>query len=161
MRGGQKEPLYRRVNTRTHGVHHGGGEARWARNSKVEGRVSMHAGQRNGLDYTPLYRFLLSKVGQNWDAVHSEAVARLDWAEPIYHLVALRDDDAQDFVRVDESSYWSGLRVNELNVLEKVAPALTLDDMVPSCACCTHTFNGERFKQVFDPQTAKTTHGCG
>lgn len=150
MRGGQKEPLYRRVNTRTHGVHHGGGEARWARNTKAERRASMHAGQRNGLDYTPLYRFLLSKVGQDWDAVHSEAVARLDGAEPIFHMVALREDDEQDYIRSGESSYWSGLRVNALNVLEKVAPDLTVDDMVPFCACCTHTFNGARFTRAFE-----------
>ena len=153
MRGGQEEPLYRRVNTRTHGVHHGGGEARWARNTKAEIRTSMHAGQRNGLDYTPLYRFLLSKVGQDWDAVHSEAVARLDRRDPIFHMVALHEDDEQDYVRSGESSYWSGLRVNALNVLEKVAPDLTVDDMVPSCACCTHTFNGVRFTQAFAPRS--------
>lgn len=153
MRGGQKEPLYRRVNTRTHGVHHGGGEARWARNAKAEGRISMHAGQRNGLDYTPLYRFLLSKVGQDWDAVHSEAVARLDRPEPIFHIVALHEDEEQDFVRGGASSYWSGLRVNPLNVLEKVAPDLTVTDMVPFCPCCTHTFNGERFTRAFEPRS--------
>ncbi|GLS86582.1 hypothetical protein GCM10010873_15560 [Cypionkella aquatica] len=154
MRGGQKEPLYRRVNTRTHGVHHGGGEARWARNTKAAAsdeslRGSMHAGQKHGLDYTPLYRFLISKLGQDWDAVRAEAVARLDRAEPIYHLVARSEAEERDVVRLGESSYWSGLRISDANVLEKVAPDLGLDDMVPSCACCTHTFNGARFTQVF------------
>ena len=154
---GQKEPLYRRVNTRTHGVRHGaqGGEARWNRNTKEAKaseatRGSMHPGHRHGLDYTPLYRFLISKVGQDWDVVYSEAVARLDRPEPIFQMVALREDDEQDYVRIGESSYWSGLRVNGLNVLEKVAPDLSVDDMVPFCACCTHTFNGERFTRRFE-----------
>lgn len=75
---GRKEPLYRKVNTRTRGVHHyKGGRARWERGTKVaqqnEGeRGSMHQGVQNGLDYTPLFRFLLSKVGENWNDVHSE-----------------------------------------------------------------------------------------
>ncbi|OYU38219.1 MAG: hypothetical protein CFE33_16740 [Pseudorhodobacter sp. PARRP1] len=152
---GQKEPLYRRVNTRTHGVHHGGGEARWARNTKATKtseavRGSMHPGHRHGLDYTPLYRFLLSKVGQDWDAVHAEAVARLDRPDPIFEMVALRKEDEQDYIRCGESSYFSGLRVNAANQLEKVAPDLTVDDMMPFCACCTHTFNGERFTRRFE-----------
>ena len=101
MRGGQKEPLYRKVNTRTHQVvKHGwrGGEARWERNTKATKtseatRGSMHPGLRHGLDYTPLYRFLLSKVGQDWDAVYSEAVARLDRPAPISEMVALHEDE--------------------------------------------------------------------
>jgi hypothetical protein len=67
---GRKEPLYRKVNTRTRGVHHHkGGRARWERGTKAATqneaqRGSMHAGGQNGLDYTPLFRFLLSKVGE-------------------------------------------------------------------------------------------------
>jgi hypothetical protein len=66
---GRKEPLYRKVNTRTRGVHHHkGGRARWERGTKAATqneaqRGSMHAGGQNGLDYTPLFRFLLSIVG--------------------------------------------------------------------------------------------------
>lgn len=161
MRGGQKQPLYRKVNTRTHHVKHAwvnSGRARWDRNTKAAAqdetlRGSMHPGGRNGLDYTPLYRFLLSKVGQAWDVVHSEAVARLDRADPIFRMVALREDQERDFFRSGESSYWSGLRVNAAHVLEKVAPDLGLDDMVPFCTCCTHTFNGERFTRAFEPQS--------
>ena len=59
----------------------------------------MHPGRQNGLDYTPLFRFLLSKVGQDWDAVHSEAVARLDRQEPIYWMVALKEADKRSIFR--------------------------------------------------------------
>lgn len=149
---GQKEPLYRRVNTRTRGVRHGGGEARWDRHSKAGMAASMHAGQRNGLDYTPLFRFLLSKVGQDWDHVRSEAVARLDGVEPIYWMVARSELDERPCVVMGETSFWSGLKVDELNRLVKVAPDLTLEDMVPGCACCTHTLNGVRFTRRFEPR---------
>lgn len=79
----RKEPLYRNVNTRTHGVKHGGGEFKWTRNSKLSrsessSRSPMHSKTLHGLDYTPLFKFLLSRVGQFWDFVHSEAVQRLD-----------------------------------------------------------------------------------
>jgi hypothetical protein len=151
---GRPEPLYRRVNTRARGVQHGGGEARWARNTKAaldEGmRGSMHAGQRNGLDYTPLFRFLLSRVGQDWDVVRSEALSRLDGPEPLYWIVARGEAEERAFVRVGENSYWSGLKVDAANRLALVAPDLSVDDMVPGCGCCTHTLNGERFKRGFE-----------
>lgn len=67
------KPLYRKVNTRARGVRHrSGGEYRHERNSKRErrnedaevSRGSMHGRQQRGLDYTPLFKFLLSKVGK-------------------------------------------------------------------------------------------------
>lgn len=69
----QKPPLYRSVNTRTHGVKHGlGGDYRNERNKKAVkasdvNRSSMRSHHRHGRDYTPLFRFLLSKVGGNWN----------------------------------------------------------------------------------------------
>jgi hypothetical protein len=150
--------LYRKVNTRTHHVRHASdaGEARWERNTKAglqdeRMRRSMHPGQRHGLDYTPLFRFLLSRVGQDWTAVRSEAAARLDSEEPIFWLVAQGPEEERDVVRIGYSSFWSGLKVDEANRLARVAPGLSLDDMVPYCACCTHTLNGERFTRGFDP----------
>lgn len=157
MRPQQKKPLYRKVNTRTHGVVHGAartGKASWERNTKKaksnEAQTgSMHGKQRQGLDYTPLFRFLLSKVGQDWDAVHSEAVSRLDKADPIFWLVALNRADGQPYVRTGESSYFSGLFVDEDNRLSLVDPDLTVDQMTPSCPCCTHTLNGKRFTRSY------------
>lgn len=155
---GAKEPLYRKVNTLARLVrHHSGGEARWDRNTKAteaaiaEGVTSAGMGGkvRRGLDYTPLYRFLLSKVGQDWDAVYSEAVARLDRPDPIFRMVARLPEDRQPVVWLGESSRFSGLYVDDDNRLQKVAPDLTADDLEPLCRCCTHTFNGQRLTRPY------------
>ncbi len=83
MKKFEKKPLYRRVNTRTHGVSHAyGGDYRDSRGKDTA--LGMRKGVRRGLDYTPLFKFLLSKVGHEWDSVFSEAVSRLDKTEPIY-----------------------------------------------------------------------------
>ena len=157
MRQREREPLYRKVNTRTRGVVHGGGEYRWARHSKASSqaaengsmRGSMHANRRNGLDYTPLFRFLLSRVGRDWDKAYKEAAARLDRTEPIFWLVARNEDEKEPSVRVDESSYFSGLFIDADNKLALVNPQLKNEDLIPACACCTHTFNGVRFVRKF------------
>jgi hypothetical protein len=149
----KKDPLYRRVNTRTHGVHHGdGGEYKWSRNARKEDRTNrgaMHAGKRRGLDYTPLFRFLLSREGEDWSNVYGEAVSRLDRPDPIFWLVARAEHERAPFVRIGESSYYSGLYVGADNRLRRVDPDLAVDAMEPSCACCTHTFNGVPFTRRF------------
>ena len=152
---GTKQPLYRKVNTRTLGVwHHKGGRARWERNTKAARqseavRGSMHSGQHNGLDYTPLFRFLLSKVGENWDEVHSEAVKRLDKQEPIFWMVARNEAEEHRYIVCGESSYFSGLRIDENNRLALVDPDLKNEDLEPTCPCCTHMFNGKPFVKKF------------
>ena len=151
----QKRPLFRKVNTTAHGVRHRfGGEFSADRNSaavrKLEGtHLSMHGKVRRGLDYTPLFRFLLSKVGSDWNEVHAEAVSRLDRPEPIFWLVALHARDEQEVVRTGEASYFSGLRIDENGLLQIVNPALGPESLAPQCKCCTHTFNGVRFTQPF------------
>ncbi len=155
MERGQKKPLYRKVNTRTHGVRHGnGGKAKWDRRTKPENNRdylggSMHSTHQHGLDYTPLFRFLISRVGKPWEATHSEAVARLDTPDPIFWLVARHEDDERPFVRAGQSSYFSGLRVDADGVLVKVDPDVDETSIAPFCSCCTHTFNGTRFTQKF------------
>jgi hypothetical protein len=147
--GARKEPLYRKVNTQTHGVHHGtGGDYRTERNGAAlseAGRSSMHGKQKRGLDYTPLFRFLLSKVGAEWDGVYREAVARLDRPDPIFWLVARHEAERREIVRLGESSYFTGLYVDDDGILRIVNPDLRAEDQVPSCSCCTHTLNGVRF----------------
>jgi len=69
----------------------------------------MGATVRRGLDYTPLYRFLLSKVGADWDDVHSEAVSRLDEEYPIFFVVALREDERTPYFYGGETACFSGL----------------------------------------------------
>lgn len=143
----QKEPLYRRVNTRTRGVRHGGGEYRWTRHLRAEKArpQSMHGKERQGLDYTPLFRFLLSRVGSDWTTTHSEAVSRLDTPDPIFWLVAIHEADRKNIVRVGESSYYSGLYVDADNTLRVVDADIRIEELQPHCTCCTHTFNGKPF----------------
>lgn len=148
-----REQLYRRVNTTAHGVHHGhGGDYTSSRDTGDRfDRGAMRGKTRRGLDYTPLFKFLLSRVGDDWDEVHKAAVCRLDREEPIYWLVARSMLDRTPRVRVGESSYYSGLYVDENNRLAIVDPSLRAEDMTPSCACCTHTFNGVTFTRKYEP----------
>lgn len=154
----KKKPLFRKVNTVARGVHHNfGGDYRHQRNTKREKSSqatsgSMHGRKKRGLDYTPLFKFLLSKVGQDWDEVLSEAVSRLDQAEPIFWLVALTEDQKQDVVRLGESTYFSGLYVDDTNRLQMVNPDLGPETMEPACPCCTHTFNDVPFLKKYNPK---------
>lgn len=146
----EKSKLYRKVNTKTYNVHHYyGGDFKNSRNSKRETleniRGSMFGKKERGLDYTPLYRFLLSKIGGVWNEIYSEAKSRLDKPEPIFHMVALNYDDKEDFICVGESSYFSGLYVNNDGILQMSNPNLKAFNMKPFCSCCTHTFNGKLF----------------
>ncbi len=161
----EKEPLYRKVNTRTRGVRHGGGEYKWLRHRKEEsvaGRGSTRAGKRNGRDYTPLFKFLISGVGRDWDEVYGEAVRRLDSPEPIFWLVARNEAEKAAVVRATENTCFSGLFIDENNRLAVVDPDLRVENMVPSCACCTHSFNGtpfiRKFGSVLDSNCPLTVH---
>lgn len=147
----EKKKLYRTVNTVTHNVNHCyGGEYRWERKKQKLIEVdspflqSMRGKKRRGLDYTPLFRFLLSKVGEEWDLVYSEAIKRLDKPDPIFWIVALHSEDKRDFVRCGESSYYNGLYVDVDGILKKVSAELSSTDIPISCNCCTYTFNGIR-----------------
>ena len=160
--GDKKKPLFRKVNTRTHGVRHGctrlAGRDRNSKAAQVNPpmQAGMRQGLQHGLDYTPLFRFLVSRVGQVWDTVFSEAVGRLDQQEPIWHIVARSDLEMQPMVRVGESSYFSGLYVDDDGVLAKVAPTLEAQSLQPFCVCCTHTFNGEAFGLPFEDPSMST-----
>lgn len=152
MKPRRKALLYRKVNTRTHLVRHRnhrtGDHYRYYRRTTLPDqpeREKMKQGVRRGLDYTPLFRFLLSKVGESWDDVHSEAVSRLDREEPIFWLVAEDREEGKAVVRMGENSYYSGLYVDDDKILRIVAPEITADSLEPTCDCCTHTLNGERF----------------
>lgn len=145
-----KKPLYRKVNTKAKGVRHDfGGDYKYSRGAKRDTletvKGSMHGKRERGLDYTPLFKFLLSKVGADWNEVFNEAKSRLDKIEPIYWLVALREEDRQEYVRVGESTYFSGMYVDDEGKLQLVNPALLARDMKPFCECCTHTLNGKVF----------------
>ncbi|WLH33563.1 hypothetical protein PSH79_16655 [Pseudomonas sp. FP2196] len=152
-----KKPLYRKENTRTWGVRRNASVAHYRdqRNTKTESRSeasrgSMHAGKRYGMDYTPLFRFLLSRVGGDWDEIFSEAVSRLDRPDPVFWMVAIHEDDREEIVRLGESSYFNGLYIDEQKRLQIVNPRLNAEDMAPRCHCCTHTFNGVVFGKPAD-----------
>jgi hypothetical protein len=152
----QQTPLYRRVNTTAHSLHRQslGDSFANERNTKQVLRSeashrSMSAKKQRGLDYTPLFRFLLSKAGSEWNAVHAEAVRRLDRPDPIFWLVALQEHERKDYVLVGDSSYYSGLYVDGAGLLQVVNPSLSPSSFIPLCKCCTHTFNGVRFTRPF------------
>jgi hypothetical protein len=145
-----KKPLYRKVNTRARGVHHQfGDDYRNKRKSENSDMVGMAKGVQRGLDYTPLFKFLLSKVGKTWDLIHSEAVSRLDKEDPIFWMVSLDFDSADDVIRVGESSYFSGLYVNEKGILQILDPNIGPETLEPLCGCCTHTLNGKPFSKKY------------
>lgn len=152
----QKKPLYRKANRTARGARHSGkgGEYKWSRNAKADNQDALRQGSmrsnlRHGLDYSPLFKFLLSRVGQDWDETYREAVARLDQPDPIFWMVARSESEERPRVRVGENAYFSGLYIDADNRLARVDPDLSLDDLEPSCACCTHTFNGEKFTRAF------------
>jgi hypothetical protein len=92
-------------------------------------------------DYTPLFKFLLAKVGQLWDDVYSEAKSRLDREAPIFWLAALYPKNRKDIVRCGESSYYSGLFVDDDGFLQVVNPSAELTVRVAPFE--TLSFNGE------------------
>lgn len=148
MSANNKKLLYRKVNTKARCVHHlHGGDFKSSR--KKESALGMRKGIQRGLDYTPLFRFLLSKVGCDWNDVHSEAVSRLDKEEPVFWLVAMDFESANDIVRIGESSYFSGLYVDEDGILQVANLDIDENTLEPLCKCCTHTFNGLRFTKKF------------
>ena len=122
------------------------------KNKETKGsRQSMHGNQKRGLDYTPLFKFLLSKVGKKWDEVYSEAVSRLDKPEPIFWMVALHEHEKQSCVLIGQSSYYSVLYIDEQGCLQIVDPEMWPSSFAPSCKCCTHTFNGVSFTKPYVP----------
>ena len=146
----KKKPLYRKDNTKARNhINRSTEHARYDRNTKEGLKRSMRPAKGNtkiGRDYTPLFMFLLSKVGQKWDDIYSEAVSRLDVSDPIWYIVCRDDEDKSvDVVRINESSYYSKLYIDEDGVLKKVNPDLTNEMLYPSCWCCTHTFNGKPY----------------
>lgn len=112
----------------------------------------MRQGLQRGLDYTPLFKFLLSKVGSSWDEIHSEAVSRLDKEDPIFWLVARDYASAKEVVRVGENSYFNGLYIDDNGTLCVVNPELSEESLAPQCKCCTHTFNGIEFTRKYGEQ---------
>lgn len=148
-----KEPLFRKekkTGLSQHGHIAKGKETRWARHSKATKKEAeaeaLHKSIRRGkygYDYTPLYHFLLSKVGERWDDVYSEAIRRLDKTDPIFYMVVLHpESNEQPSRRLGESAYFSTLTVDAEGILVKLDPTYEMAEVF--CQCCTHTWNGKR-----------------
>jgi hypothetical protein len=140
------KPLYRTINTRTHHVRHNSGQdSKHDRNTKNGMGKSMKRDTNRGLDFTPLYIFLISKIGKNYDDVYSEALSRIPKSEKevIDHLFEDGQDKHFPYVRCGEHSYFSRLTVDKNGLIQKFYPDLTINDIYPSCDCHTHTFDGK------------------
>jgi hypothetical protein len=157
---GEKEPLYRKVNTTARAVvHFVGGDAKDDRNTKKGTSEKMSKNKQRGLDYTPLFRFLISKVGQDFDTVFSEAVSRLDKEEPIWYIVV--DPNEQEILLGKRTrgyvacgngtSFYSQLYVDDRGLLQLVDPSIRAEDFAQTCSCCTYTFNGKQITKKYDP----------
>lgn len=141
------KPLYRRVADARNSHRPKGQEARYDRNTKKGIQRSMKK-RELGFDHTPLYKFLLSKVGQDWDAVYSEAVSRLIERDRISDLVC--NSNKRALVRCGESAMYSGLFIDDNNLLQRVNPSISNEMLYPTCHCCTHTFNGTVLVKTYD-----------
>jgi hypothetical protein len=156
-----KKLLYRKVNTTAFNVHHLYGlPARDDRNTKEGISRRMVQGKRRGLDYTPLYKYLLSKVGKLWEDVSKDALKRLDNSEALWHIVAKPNEWPKRVCRSDENSYCSGLFIDEAGLLQIVDPTINIDDLYPHCKCCTHTFNGIPYTNKYDPEKDPRRNGA-
>lgn len=154
-----KKMLYRKENTTARGNHKKSNlHARYDRHTKNGLKKSMvsHSqsqfGYKSAKDYSPLYKFLISKVGKKWNDVYSEAKSRLDVEEPIWYMVAEHEKDRTEYgtVRLGESTYFSQLYIDEEGILRISRPEVTNETLYPSCPCCTHTFNGKNFTNKYD-----------
>lgn len=143
------KPLYRKENkvslSNKYNVFKGS-EYRYDRNTKAflnddRNHKPMSSG-KHGYDYTPLFKFLLSKVGSDWDQTYSEAKARLNDTEPIFWMVALHETERREIVRLGESTYYSGLFVDGNGKLATVNPNTQMSNLPNPHPGETLTFNG-------------------
>ncbi len=108
-------------------------------------------GAQPGWDYTPLFKYLLSKVGQPWDDVYKDIKPKLNSTDPIYWMISTNKDVTTllGYIRVGESTYYSSLYVDDKGLLQYVDKSINENTLEPFCKCCTHTFNGKRFTKKY------------
>ena len=147
MKKDKKEPLFRKENKSSLYTHYyvkKCGDFRHERHTKkMKNFEGNHQSMKSGkfdYDYTPLFRFLQSKVGKKWDDVYSEAVSRLNDTKPIFWLVKLYESNSFGSVRLGQNSCWHTLTVNEDGILVYIDKTATI---TPSCECCTHSLDGK------------------
>ena len=151
----KKKPLYRKENKTCinwQGNHRRDDDFKHERHTKkfkkFDGnKMSMKGKRKKGYDYTPLYRFLHSKVGQDWNEIYSEAKSRLDKTDPIFYIVEKPNtpytrlaSSPKDIARVGEGTYWHTMYIDENKTLQFKNKEATIK---ASCNCCTHTLDGK------------------
>lgn len=148
------KPLYRKVrNNESYNKQHNGTDYKHTRNTKKQildedGSYCLKQNETmskqrssNGYDYTPLYKFLHSKEGKDWDSVYSEAKLRLDSDEAIWHIVETESDLIPHSIsRTGESQYYHSMYIDNENKLRFIDKSETI---TPTCKCCTWTLNGK------------------
>lgn len=143
------KPLYRKENKVSLSNKYNvstGSEYRYQRHSKAflnddRNHKSMTSG-KYGYDYTPLFKFLLSKVGSDWDKIYAEAKARLNDPEPIFWMVALQESERRSIVRLGDSTYYSRLFVDDDGILAIVNPNISSTELPDPHPGETISFNG-------------------
>ena len=136
----EKKPLYRKVNKRTHNgwawYYYPKYRYRFDRHKEVDTQiermpVKKHSIFRTGYDYTPLFRFLHSHVGDVWTDIFRECQARLNDMKPLTRMVVnvnerglvvdnYPDRELPKYCIESEDGYWSTLYVDEEGVLQFV-----------------------------------------
>jgi len=162
MKQDRKKPLFRKENKSSLSTHYyviKGGDFRHERHTKemknFQGnKKNMNPKNNLGYDYTPLYRFLQSKVGKPWNDVHAEAVSRLNGKEgeknifylvyPDLTIVHPLHGKVPPIVRLGEGSMYHSLTVDENGILQFIDKNAKCE--LSLCSCCTHTLNGKVIK---------------
>ena len=110
-----KKPLYRKANTKAKGYRYNvgkeGSKFKYTRHSKKDNRENVFgsmSGKKRGLDYTPLYMFLLSKVGKKWD----EELTKSEW---IKELEDFMKTEKKDEFELDDRKITFSQFLNELD----------------------------------------------
>lgn len=153
-----KNPLFKKENKNSLSSHYNvrkGGDFRHTRNTKKQkefegSHQSMKAGQF-GYCYKPLFKFLLSKVGQKWDEVYAEAKSRLLSDEPIFWMVETNPVEIEKYnnpsdnpyniidgvFRSGEDSNYSTLIIDSDGILQLQNPEMTAEKFL------------EKYKETF------------
>lgn len=117
-------------------------QSKWDRNTKKGIRKSLASKRWDDFDYTPLYNYLLTQIGEDFNVIHSYVQKRVNNINRIYDIIK-PSTYKLSYVRVSENAYYSALYIDEYNTLKKINPNFNIEHMYPFCSCCTHTFNNK------------------
>lgn len=176
----QPKPLYRKWNTRvlspSYWLNLWGGDYRHERskhkNDFETTKLPMKKNRGAGYDYTPLYQYLRSHVGENWNDIYSKILPRLpdtkEGREAWTIFVLQPGEKVRPLVRYGPRSMFSALYIDEKNLLQVVDPTVGVEHCnapygkdFPE----TYTLNGKRImktnpdKEEFDYGQWRTTRG--